>query len=94
MKNFGGGEGEPDEAVGDDEDAESAPDDETHAVKRRRGFAGVSTRIAREFAGPAVPEAAEAVGDFCGGKQNHQSNTEDSGADQILNERIAHCARI
>lgn len=93
MENFGGGEGEPDEAVGEDENAESAPNDEARAVKRRRSF-GVDGGGARKFAGPPTPEAVEAVRDFRGGKQNHQSDAEYSGADQILNERITHCAGI
>ena len=96
MKNFGGGEGEPDESVGDDENAERAPDDQAHTIKWRRSFGigGVEGSVAREFAGPAIPEAAETVGDFCGRKQNHQSDAEDSGANQVLNEGITHCARI
>lgn len=64
VEDFGGGEGEPDEAVGDDENAESAPDDQARAVKRRRNFSVGNGCIAREFARPAIPEAAEAVGDF------------------------------
>lgn len=55
MKEFGGGEGDPDEAVGDDESAKDAPDGEAGPVKRRRnvGFAGDDTRTS---AGPAFPE--------------------------------------
>lgn len=74
MKNFGGGEGEPNEAVGNDENAESVPDDQAGAVKWRRwlvvGFGGVAGTLA----GPTFPEAAQAVRDFGGGEENHKSH--------------------
>lgn len=94
VEDFGGGEGEPDEAVGDDEDAQNTPDDQTCAVKWRRGIDIGCGGAGWTFAGPALPETPQAVGDFRGGEQNDQTHAQDASADQVLNQRVVHCGRI
>lgn len=90
MEDFVGGEGEPDEAINENEDTEGAPNDEAHAIEWRRSLIG--SVGAGQFSCPAAPEAAEAAGNFFGREENHQAYAENGGADEVLDERIAHCA--
>lgn len=92
MEHFSGREGKPDEAINEDEDAKDAPDDEARAIKWRRSRVGSGER--RTLSCPTFPEAAESTGNFFGREQNHQADAEDGGADEVLDERIAHRARI
>lgn len=92
VEDFGGGEGEPNETVDKDENAESAPDDEARAKEWRRSCVGSGE--GRTLACPAFPEAAEAARDFFGREQNHQADAENRGADEILNKGILHGAGI
>lgn len=92
MENFGGGEGEPEEAVDDDEDAQRAPNEEASAIKGRRICA--ASGGARALSGPTSPKVTQAAGDLVGRKQNHQPDAENGGADKILDERVVHGAGI
>lgn len=92
MEDFGGGKGEPDESVDEDENAENAPNEDARAIKWRRNPA--ASGGARTLSCPAVPEAAETDGNFCGREQNHHADAENCGADEILDKRVTHGARI
>ena len=94
MEEFGGGEGEPNNSVSDDQNADGAPDDQTQAIKRRLRIVLDCDGVTRELASPAVPEATQAVRNFRRRKQNHQADAENARTNQVLNEGVAHGARI
>ena len=56
VEDFGGGEGEPDEAVGENQRAENAPDEQARAIGSGGRFERGNLRSAGAPACPFVPE--------------------------------------
>lgn len=93
VEQFGGGESDPHQAVGNDKSAKNAPDGEARPIEGRRRGRFVS-HGAPAPACPAFPEAVQALSDFGGREKNHESHAQDARADEILNEWIAHRREI
>ena len=56
MEDFGGGEGEPDEAVGENQRAQDAPDEQARAIGAGVDWRRGDFRASRAPACPFVPE--------------------------------------